>query len=134
MIPISFVTIEHAISNFGVDVPDFHADLKVACWNATNIAMRHIQRPDVEHIPDEWLFDEIPAGLPIDEAYIPKLPSDYSTNSPPVEKYVIIPGELQTFIMLAAGELFQNRESGTSEPLSPSIMALLDTLDPFTLQ
>lgn len=133
MIPISLITIQHAISNYSVDVPDFQSDLRVACWVATELVMDHIKMPDVEDIPAAWLHDSIPAGFPLDEHYIPRLPSIYSTDSPQVEKYVIIPGKLLAPLMLAVGEVFQNRESGTANVLSDTVIHMLDSFDVYTL-
>lgn len=132
MIPISLVTVEHAISNFNVDIPEMQHDLRVACWNATQIWMKHIKMPDVTDIPSTWLYDALPAGFPLDEDFVPRLPATYSTESPQVEKYVIVPGELLAVIMLTAGEFFQNREASASN-IPDNVVAMLDSFDVYTL-
>jgi hypothetical protein len=137
VIPISLVTFEHAIDNFQVDVPEFQPAMKVATWNATQICMAHYLKkpnPTVSDIPSEWLVDELPEGYPIPAAFVPVMPASYGTDSPQVQKYVIVPGNMLAAIMLMAGDLFENRESGVdsfghgSNPMSDTVMNLLDVM------
>lgn len=134
MIPIPFVTIDHALTQRRLDGIDEIADLQATLWQASDACLRHIKIYEVADIPATWLSATIPDGFPLQADYIPVLPASYSTDSPQTAQYVVPPGNLKDAILLYAGEMWEKRESGEAVPMSPAVLNLLEDLRYPTLQ
>lgn len=134
MIPISFVTVQHALTQRVLDTDDHVPLLQATLWQASSACLDHIKVYAVADIPAGWLHTTIPDGFDTDSQYIPILPASYSTDSPKVSQYVIPPGQLKDAILLYAGEMWEKRESGEAVPMSPAVLNLLEDLRYPTLQ
>lgn len=134
MIPISFVTVEHALTQRVLDTDDHVPLLQATLWQASSACLDHVKVYTVEDIPAGWLHVTIPDGFDTGVEYIPILPASYSTDSPKVSQYVIPPGQLKSAILLHTGDLWENREAGVATPFSPAVLSLLEDLRDPTLQ
>lgn len=110
MIPIALVTLDHAKADRR-EVSECQDSLIYSkLRQCTEIAMHYKK---LDEIPEDWLVDAAPAGYDIGVEYLPVLPAIYNlTDSPPVDKYVMVPGGMQAGILVMLGLSFENRESG----------------------
>ena len=120
-----------------VSVDRAKAHLRVPCENdsevkdklllASFIVMNHMK---LTAIPDDWIAN--------DESPLPELPASGSVNPVKntkdisiIETYdspailIRVPGNVQSAVLLVLGELFENHESSTSNPISPAVENLL---------
>lgn len=120
MIP-PLITVEYAKDQLRILDAYSDAQIAVKILEASQIVANHIKATE---IPEEWLSDDIPTQYGIDAEYVPYV---YDEDlSPPENQYVLVPGNVQAAIVLVMAELFENRESGTSNPLSTGVLLLLE--------
>jgi hypothetical protein len=118
-IDVSLVTFEYAKIHVKPASSRENDDLQMKLFEATQVIMNHCK---LTEIPEAWFTSEIPPA--IDDEFVPQA-MDIS-QSPPVVRGVIVPGNISTAIMLHTSELFYNRESSNAKPLSEFVLSLLE--------
>ncbi len=106
---IVLVSMQAALDHVRTATTQDEADLISKVSIASAIVLNHCK---LTAIPDEWITS------PPDEDALP------TDDSPP--DYVNVPGNLQAATLLIAGELFLNRESSNTDPLSSTVLSLLE--------
>lgn len=120
-INIPLVTLEHVKKHVRPidDTTDDELNLKALI--ATQIVALHCK---ITSVPPSWFYDVQSPPIDIDAEFMPSYID--STQSPAVLEYLVVPGPIQAAILLMVAELFENKESSTSQPLSPFVLALLE--------
>ena len=120
MIP-SFISLEVAKQHLHITHDDLDLDIDMKIMLASKIVANHCK---LTSIPDEWIetgLDDFDSpDLVLLEGVTASPP-----ESPPNPVYARIPGEIQGATMLVLGDLFENRESSSSNVLSDTVIDLL---------
>jgi|SRR4030095_15256798 len=93
---ILLVSLDDAKTHLRIMNNDSDSDIEQKLASASAIVMHHAK---LDSVPAEWLI-----------------------NSPPE---ISAPGYIQAATLLALSELYENRESSTSNPLSDSVKSLI---------
>lgn len=121
MIP-PLITVDCARAHCRIDDEASDTDLYLKTLAVTQIVMNHIKQTTV---PEEWLSDTISSELNLPAEFVPSIIVDSST-SPVTTSYVNVPGNVFAAMLLVLSELFENRESSVSDPLSDTVLNLLE--------
>jgi len=118
MIP-PLISFDLAKRHLHVTGDDLDGDIETKTWLASYIVMNHCK---LTSIPESWFVD----SSEIDSDSLDLiLFADNPPTSPPGEYYVRVPGNIQAAVLLVFGDLFENRESSVSNPLSDTVINLL---------
>ncbi len=109
---------------------DRDADIRTKLQLASAVVMNHCK---LKSIPRSWVLDPTDT---VDELIItigeilqspPDSPPNFDSppDSPPDSSHVRVPGVMQLAVLLVLGDIFEKRESSTSDLLSDAVKDLL---------
>ncbi len=86
---------------------------------ASNIVMNHCK---LTEIPEEWVLENPNSSPPIEED---ETPTDIGVITTTDGIVFRVPSNIQAAVLFITAEMFESRESATTDPLSPAIINLL---------
>ncbi len=111
---------------------DRDIDIRTKLQLASAVVMNHCK---LKSIPRSWILGpaDMPDELTITIGDILQSPPDFPFDSPPSSppdsppdsSHVRVPGVIQLAVLIVLGDIFENRESSTSDLLSDTLKDLL---------